>query len=222
VLWRLYERFPSIQNHFKDVHVLQLWTSAPYFLNTTKKQVKTLEDLKGLKIRVTGGPPTEQMKALGGIPVMVPMPDNYLSLDKGVIDGIAIPWEPFHGFRLYEVIKYNTLVPLHVTYFSMAMNKQKWESLPKDVQDAIRNVSGLEGSKFWGRNFFDTAEAGVMELTKKGGYQMVKYTLPPEEVERWTNVAGIPLWKEWVKKMEGKGYTDAQRIFDTALDLLKK
>ena len=57
---------------------------------------------------------------------------------------------------------------------------------------------------------------------KKGGYTMVKYTVPPEEVERWTNVAGIPLWKEWVKKMEGKGYSEAQQILNTALEMLKK
>jgi TRAP-type C4-dicarboxylate transport system substrate-binding protein len=221
VLWKLYEKFPAIQNHFKDVHVLQLWISDPYFLNTTKKQVKTLEDIKGLKIRVTGGPPTEQMKALGGIPVLIPMPDTYLSLDKGVIDGMAAPWEPLHGFRLYEVIKYCTLVPLHATYFSMTMNKQKWESLPKDIQEAMTSVSGLEGSKFWGRNFFDTAEAGVLELTKKTGYGMVKYTLPPEEVERWTKVSE-PLWKDWIKKMEGKGYSEAKQILTLTLEMLKK
>ncbi len=51
-LWKLYEKFPSIQAEYKDVHVLQLWASHPYFLITTKKQVKTMEDMKGLKIRV--------------------------------------------------------------------------------------------------------------------------------------------------------------------------
>ena len=52
VLWKLYEKFPAIQREYKDVHVCQLWTSHPYFLITTKKQVKTIEDIKGLKIRV--------------------------------------------------------------------------------------------------------------------------------------------------------------------------
>ena len=129
VLWKLYEKYPSIQNHFKDVHVLMLWTSHPYILITTKKQVKTLEDIKGLKIRVTGGPPTEQMKALGAVPVLMPMPDTYLALDKGVIDGMGAPWEPILAHRLYEVVKYYTIVPLSAVYFSMPINKQKWESL---------------------------------------------------------------------------------------------
>ena len=222
VLWKLYEKFPVIQREYKDVHVLQLWTSHPYFLITTKKQVKTMEDIKGLKIRVTGGPPTEQMKALGAVPVLIPMPDNYQSLDKGIIDGMGTPWEAIHGFRLYEVVKYYTIVPLSAVYFSMSMNQQKWESLPKDIQQAIASVSGLEAAKFWGRNFFDTAEEGVMERIKAGGYQMVKYVMPQEEVERWQKVAGEPLWKEWVNKMEGKGHPEAQEILNATLELLKK
>jgi TRAP-type C4-dicarboxylate transport system substrate-binding protein len=222
VLWKLYEKFPAIQREYKDVHALQLWTSHPYFLITSKKQVKTMEDLKGLKIRVTGGPPTEQMKALGAVPILIPMPDCYQSLDKGIIDGMGAPWEATYAFRLYEVVKYYTIVPLSAVYFSMSMNKQKWESLPLDVQQAITSVSGLEAAKFWGRNFFDTAEEGVIDKVKKGNYQMVKYTVPPEELERWIKVAGEPLWKEWVKKMESRGRPEAQQILNTTLELLKK
>jgi TRAP-type C4-dicarboxylate transport system substrate-binding protein len=135
---------------------------------------------------------------------------------------MGAPWEPILAHRLYEVVKYYTIVPLSAVYFSMPINKQKWESLPKDVQDGITSVSGLEGAKFWGRNFFDRVEAAVDETVKKGGYPMVRYTVPPEEVERWTQVAGMPIWKEWVKKMESKGYPEAQQILNTTLDMLKK
>ena len=131
MLWKLYEKFPSIRKEFADVQPLMLWTSNPYFLLTTKKQVKTLEDLKGMKIRVTGGPPTEQIKALGAVPTPIPMPDIYQALDKGVIDGMGAPWEAIHGFRLYEVAKYYTMVPLSAVYFSLCTNKQKWKSLPQ-------------------------------------------------------------------------------------------
>jgi TRAP-type C4-dicarboxylate transport system substrate-binding protein len=222
VLWKLYEKFPSIQQEYKDVQPLTLWASSPYFLITTKKQVKTIEDLKGMKIRVVGGPPTEQMKALGAIPTLIPMPDTYLSMDRGVIDGMGAPWEAIHAFRLYEIVKYYTILPLSAVYFSMSMNKAKWESLPKDVQQAIMSVGGLDGAKFWGKNFYDTAEGGVEELIKKGNYQVTKYTVPPAELSKWGKVAGEPLWKEWVKRMEGKGRPDAQKVLDAALELLKQ
>jgi TRAP-type transport system periplasmic protein len=222
VLWKLYEKFPSIQQEYKDVQPLTLWASSPYFLITTKKQVKTIEDLRGMKIRVVGGPPTEQMKALGAIPTLIPMPDTYLSMDRGVIDGMGAPWEAIHAFRLYEIVKYYTILPLSAVYFSMSMNKAKWESLPKDVQQAIMSVGGLDGAKFWGKNFYDTAEGGVEELIKRGNYQVTKYTVPPAELSKWGKVAGEPLWKEWVKRMEGKGRPDAQKVLDAALELLKQ
>jgi TRAP-type C4-dicarboxylate transport system substrate-binding protein len=218
VLWKLYEKFPSIQRQFQDNHVLLLYTSNPYILITTKKQVKTLEDLKGLKIRMTGGPPTEQMKALGGVPMMIPMPGNYIALQKGVTDGMGAPWEAILGFRLYEVVKYYTEVPFPAVYFSIAFNKNKWNSLPRDIQDAIMGVSGLKGSKFWGRNFFDTAKEGLFQKT---GVEINFYSLTPGERAEWLKIGGKPIWNQWVKSMKSKGHPEAQDILDEALMMLK-
>ena len=220
-LWKLYEKFPSIQREYQDVKVLMLWTSEPYMLITSKKAVKTLEDIKGLKIRAVGGPPSEQMKALGAIPTLIPMPGNYEALDKGGIDGMGAPREAIPGFRLYEVVKHYTRVPLSAVYFSMSFNKRKWDSLPKDIQQAIMSVSGLEGSKFWGRNFFDTAEQSVLDAVKKGNHEMNRYEMPAQEQARWRKVAGENLWADWVKRMEGKGRPDARKVLDATLQMLK-
>jgi len=54
------------------------YTTSPYFLINAKKEVKTMEDLSGLKLRTVGGPPTEALKLLGGTPVMMPYPDTYI------------------------------------------------------------------------------------------------------------------------------------------------
>jgi TRAP-type C4-dicarboxylate transport system substrate-binding protein len=118
-------------------------------------------------------------------------------------------------------VKYYTIMPLSAVYFSMSMNKKKWDSLPKDIQDAIMSVSGLEGSIFWGKNFFDTAKEGVLEAVKKGNYQMDVYVMPPDEVAKVTQIAGKPLWGEWVKRMESKGHPQAGEILNTTLELLK-
>lgn len=221
LLWKLYEKFPAIQQEFADVKPLLMYTSDPYLLITSKKQVKTMDDIKGLKIRMTGGPPTDQMKALGGIPMLIPMPDNYISLQKGVIDGMGAPWEAIHGFRLYEVVKYYTDAPFPAVYFSISMNKNKWNSLPKDVQAAIESVGGLEGSKWWGKNWFDTAKDAVMKRAGEEGIKIELYKMPKEEKERWLEVSGKPIWQDWVKSMEAKGKKDAQAILDAALDMLK-
>src|SRR3981189_3240188 len=220
VLWKLYEKFPSMQKEYGEIQPLLLHTSSANLL-VSKKPVKTLEDLKGMKLRVLGGPPTEMAKALGAVPTLIPMPDVYQSLDKGVVDGAAAPWEAVQGFRLYEVARNYTIAPFYVAYFSVCANKQKWQSLPKDIRDAIMSVSGLPGAKFWGKNFFDTAEEGVIERAKAGNYELNRFQVPPEQLARWTKLAGEPIWDEWVKKMEGKGHKDARDILNATLDSLK-
>ncbi len=154
--------------------------------------------------------------------MMVPMPDNYMAMQKGVTDGMGAPWEAIHGFRLYEVANYYTETPFPAVYFSIAMNKRKWDSLDKDIQDAIMSVSGLEGSKFWGRNHFDTAKDGVMEKVKSMGKSIEIYSLSDAERQRWLDKAGKPVWDQWVKRMEAKGHANAQEILDTAVSLGKK
>ena len=146
---------------------LALYTATPFFIISSKKQVKSLEDLQGMKVRIVGGPGTAHFKALGGVPTPMPMPDVYQALDKGVIDGAGAPWEAVHAFRLYEVGKYVTMAPLATVYFSICANRAKIESLPADVRAQIMSVGGLAGSKFWGKNFFDSAEAGVYDDLKK-------------------------------------------------------
>ncbi|GAI39870.1 unnamed protein product, partial [marine sediment metagenome] len=88
------------------------------------------------------------------------------------------------------------------------------------VQKAIESVSGLEGSKFWGKNMFDSAAQAVDKIIKEGGYEVTYYTPPPEEVAKWSAIAGEPLWEEWVKKMEGEGHPEARDILNTTLGLI--
>ncbi len=219
-LWKLYEKHPEIQKEFADNKVLLLYTSPPYTLITRDKQVKTLEDLKGLKIRMTGGPPTDMMTALGAVPLLQPMPEMFLNLQKGVVDGMGAPWEAIHGFRFYEVVKHYTEVPFPAVYFSISMNKAKWASLSKDVQDAIMSVSGLEGSKFWGKNFFDSAKKAAIDKAKENKIDIMPTELTQEERQRWLEIGGKPIWEQWVQKMEKDGRPEARKILDSALEIL--
>jgi TRAP-type C4-dicarboxylate transport system substrate-binding protein len=222
VLWTLYEKYPAIKKEFADVEPILLYTTSPYFLLTTKKAVRAMDDLKGMKIRVPGGPPTEMAKALGMVPTPIPMPDMYQALDKGVVDGMGTPWEAVQGFRLYEVGKNYTMVPMFTAYFSICANKQKWASLPADVRQQIASVGGMTGAKFWGKNFFDTAETDALAKIKAGKHEMNRIDPPADEVARWQKVAGEPLWDAWVKKMEARGHKEARQILDDTLAMLKK
>jgi len=220
--WALYEKFPEIQAQSADAKILTVWTTEPYWFLTTKKHIKVLEDFKGMKIRMTGGPPTEMMKLLGGVPMMVPMPDNYLNLQKGVTDGMAGPAEAIVGFRIYEVAKYYTFVPTVCVSFLLAMNKDVWNEMPPDIQEAIMSVSGESQSIRYGGYCFDGAREKMPGIIEKAGYEMITYTPPKEEVDRWIEVAGKPLWDGWAEKMEAKGHANAREILDETLRLVEQ
>ncbi len=217
-LWKLYEKFPEIQKEYKDVKVLLFYTSEPYSLITVDKPVTSLEDIKGMKIRMSGGPPTEMMQAIGGIPMLIPMPDNYISLQKGVIDGMGVPWEAINVWRFYEVVNHYTQVPFPAVYFSISMNKRKWEGLPQDVKDAITTVSGEYGSRYWGRNFFDKMKEEGMNKVKAQGHGDNIHTLSVDEKKRWLKVGGEPIWENWVTKMEAQGHKNARQILNFVLE----
>jgi TRAP-type transport system periplasmic protein len=221
IFWKLYQKYPAIQDQFKDNHVLLTFASQPYFLITTKKQVKTIDDIKGLNIRVTSGPPIDMMKLLGATPVTKGMPDTYLALQKGELDGMLVPWEAMLSFKQYEVVKYYTYAPFVTVYFTQAANIAKWNSLPKNIQDQINTVCGLPGSEFWGANQFDSAAAAGREQVKAQGVEMIEYTMPDDELAKWNAVAGKPLWDTWVKTQTAAGHPEAQQILDDCLSLIK-
>jgi TRAP-type C4-dicarboxylate transport system substrate-binding protein len=179
-----------------------------------------MEDLKGLKLRIIGGPPVESMKALGGVPVMIPAPDIYTSLEKGLIAGAGREWSLTDAFKVWEQLRYYTYVPLYVGYFNIVMNLDKWNSLPSDIQEQIMGECGFKGSQLWGRGR-DLVKKAVKEKIAAGGYDMIEYTPPPEEQDRWLAVGGKPMWEKWVADMEAKGQPRAQEILDTLLELIE-
>jgi TRAP-type C4-dicarboxylate transport system substrate-binding protein len=220
VFWKLYEKYPSIREEFKDLHLLYAAVSAPAVLITSKKQVKTLEDMKGMKFRVTGGPPTDYLKAISASPIMVPMVDVYMNLQKGVIDGVLASWTSVQSMSFYEVTDYVTNVPVYSTYAGRGMNLDVWNSLPSDIQEAINSVSGFDRSVVFGKTQFDDHTKVVRSELKELGHDMNEYTPPESELARW-QAAAKPIWDQWLSDMKAAGHTEAQDILNTALELVK-
>lgn len=220
VLYQLYARFPEIQNEYRNVKMLTPHIAGPYFLQTVRKQVKTLEDLKGLKIRTIGGPPTAAMRLLGATPLLIPIPDIYLALQKGVLDGAGTTFNAALEWRYYELIKYYTYVPLYSGASFMIMNLNKWNSLPKDIQAQIMSVTGLDAARRVGKAFRDEVEPSFRERLAKDNYTMTEYALPKDEMNRWIDVGGKPVWESYVKQLEAKGLP-AQKVLDETLKLLR-
>ena len=224
IFWRLWEKYPEIQREYVNIYPIVLFTTSPYHIITTKKQVKTLEDLKGMKLRIIGGPPTDSFRSLGASPMMVAMSDCYTAMQKGVLDGMGVPIGAVEIFNFYEVIKYLTDAPLYVGYFSMAMNKDKFDALPPDLQQVIRDVGGYKGSRWYAEYMSDIpvkkAFEEIAEFEAKGGRKVIQYTMPDDQYARIVDIGGKPIWDAWVKKMKDKGLP-GRAVLDEMLKLVE-
>jgi len=200
-----------------DVKVMYLHGNPPSIVQTVRKPVKTLDDLQGLKMRVTPlGTPIA--KALGAAPVAMPMGDAYDALSKNVVDGGFLPYETMEGWKLGEVIKYSTESwPVGFTSaWYVVMSKKKWDSIPPEWQKVIEEVN-KEWIEKTGKVWDEVDAAGKAFLTKQGGKTI---TLSAKEGDRWRK-AVKPVLDEYVKMTNSKGLPGDQ-VLKFALDYLKQ
>lgn len=218
----LYEMSPEIQKEYADVKVLFVYVGSPYYLFTTRKPVNSLESAKGLKIKAFAGPPTEMWKALGVIPLNIAISEAYEALDKGVIDGIESGWAGVGTQKLYYVCKYRTDVTSSGGCLAMIMNRDKWNSLSSDLQQAIMSVSGVRGAEFAGQRVYsDKERESIVAMAQKDGKTIENVSLAPGEYEKWLEVGAKPVWSNWAAQKDAKGLP-GQKVIDAACNLMEK
>ncbi|MEJ2639826.1 MAG: TRAP transporter substrate-binding protein [Desulfosarcinaceae bacterium] len=200
-LWKTYEQFPEFQKEYADTKLLMLSAHAPGFFATVKKPVKSLADLKGLKIKTASSFTTNALELFGAVPVTQPVTETYTSLERGVLDGVVMPFDGIVIFKLNELLKYYTPADFYSLVFWVAMNKHKFESLPDNVQQIIEENSGLSFSRAFGKSF-DQTYAAMKQVCLKTGMQEVKF--PDSEMQKLIQLTE-PMKDQWVKEMEAKG-----------------
>ncbi|SHM37467.1 TRAP-type C4-dicarboxylate transport system, substrate-binding protein [Caldanaerovirga acetigignens] len=209
VLWNLYKRSPEFQQEYGDVVVLGLWVTDPSeFL--TKKPVKKPDDLKGMRIRV-GGPSREAMiKKLGGTPLVIPMPDVYDAMQRGIIDGDCNGPSVVESYKLHEVIKYATrgLRAFHSAQV-IFMNKDKWNSLSPEDQKLLESLTGEVIYKKATEIYNAGYEKG-MNMAVKSNVVITEIT--PEQRKEWMEKTK-DLINEWLNAANQKGIP-GQKILD--------
>lgn len=107
----------------------------------SKKEIKSLADFKGLKVRVGGYLPTLGIKALGASPVTIAGSELAPAMMAGTIDAVLTSLGYGYSIGLAKVSKFYTLTPLSPTWTAVTvMNKKSFEALPKDLQQVVLDV----------------------------------------------------------------------------------
>ena len=214
--WQMFEKHMK-DTEFKDVHILGTWVHGPGMIHTNT-EVRTPADMAGLKIRGGSRTVNNLLEKMGATPVGMPVPAVPEGLSKGVIDGTTIPWEVTAALKVPELVGNHTEFDgeaLYTLTFVLAMNKDRYESLPADLQQIIDDNSGLEFSIFAGGTQADS-DGPARKLAVDNGNNIV--TVSGADLDAW-RAAAQPIYDEWVADMESKGI-DGQALIDEARALM--
>jgi TRAP-type C4-dicarboxylate transport system substrate-binding protein len=188
-----------LHKEFEGVKVLELNGCIQSFV-WSKRPVRTMEDMKGLKLRSPGGHQTNYIKALGAEPVFMPLGDVYLALETGTIDGVVTCSPLVLAFKLHEVVKHGVVATFGCVTEGVVMNQKSWERTPDDLKPIIQEVVGNPFAVTHGLNR-DVYKTMIQEIQDKG---VTLYELPAAEQARWSEKFQEET-RKWVQGLEAKG-----------------
>lgn len=216
-MWKTFESSPDFQKEYAKVKVLALFCHPPGHFHTIKKPIRSIDDLKGLKIRTVSPAVTDALKIYGAIPVEMPITDTYTALERGVVDGTVIDWGGLEVFKLNDLVKYSTETDFYIVTMAVLMNKRKWDSLSPEIQKIIDENSGLALS-LWCGDVYDATDDPAKQRVVNPGLQVID--LPEADLKK-LNALTIPQREQWVKDMQARGL-DGQAVLNTALHYLNE
>ena len=130
----LASRFPEFGKELAGLHVLAVQAGNFPGILTRSKQIQSLADLRGLRLRAQSDA-IDVLKQLGADPVNMPMGDVYSALAKGVIDGVVAPADTIESLHFAEVAKnFSTIRFSRGAYPARAISDKAWRRLPPDLQ----------------------------------------------------------------------------------------
>jgi TRAP-type C4-dicarboxylate transport system substrate-binding protein len=190
-----------LEPEYQGVKILYLLTHQPGGLHTASKPVRTVDDIKGLRIRFASVTIKSFIAALGGTPVGVPPSGIADALQKNTIDGCFVDYGGAHtAFRLGGLVKYTTEMYSYVSSFGVVMNPNSFANLPPDLQKLIEETTRPrieQVGKLW-----DSADApGKQYLMSEGDTPIV---LSKEQDTLFKQI-GNDDSKKVLAELDGKG-----------------
>ena len=217
-----YLNCPSCLEEFKKLNSVPLsgWTSSAYML-ACREPVKSLADLKGKRVRATGGA-AEFIKHLGGVPVGATLVEAVGLLQRGGLDCQYGIHDWLRTFGYADFAKHLTDHPLGLTgpAIGFMLNRDFWNKLTPDQKKLYMQQAVWMSANQAVGNFIKSNEAGLQQVIKEKGVQLVKV-----DAKEWDD-AGVAF-----KKLERQtnidqattfGVKDAGKIIDSYENAVKR
>jgi len=142
IFWELWAEHAELREEFSGVVVLAANSLSPMFVMTTAKPIRSLDDLRGLRLKSTAEK-VRALRRLGVDAVAMPMSEAYFALSRGILDGAVSPADTLISLHFDEMIRYITLLPNpRPPYPSRAINLDAWNRLPGELRKLMADSSG--------------------------------------------------------------------------------
>ncbi|GAB4222004.1 MAG: DctP family TRAP transporter solute-binding subunit [Spirochaetales bacterium] len=198
-------------------------------LTNSKREVKTPQDIAGLKIRVVGSPLfIDIFKQLGADPVNMNWADAVTAFQQGVVDGQENPKQILTVVKIWEYHKYMTNWNYVLDPLIFGMNKKLWDKFPQDIQQAVQEAAleAAEYEKALARAYLDGDKSLNLLRTKfqvkelpQEPFKMAKEKgfvitdLTPAQVQAFKD-ATKPIYDKWIPQI-------GKELFDLAVADMK-
>ena len=211
-LWNLLEN-GTLAAEYAEVKTLALFIYPQSNIHVSKP-IRTMEDLKGLKLSVSSRVQGDILDALGATPISMPPPDIYSAASRHTINGAAMMWTGVLQFKIAEVTSYHLESWLGSGTGFVLMNKDAYAKLPQKGKEAIDRNSGRVLSQNFGRALDKVAADQRAEVSKMPNHQLA--TLAPDEQKRWEQTAR-PAVDKWIARTP-----DGAKVLESFRAELKK
>lgn len=214
----MYDKFPEFRAEAYEMgaHACAQVNTGTNQIATTERTIYTKEDVKGLKLRISGKPIAQFVEAMEAAPMFMPVSEVYVGMERGVIDGLLMSMIGWRGFRLLDLINNVIKIDLCDNSAWITMNQGSWDSLPADIQEEIEKVNRRWSDEVHPQAGDGERAACEAEMIKLG--KVVFYPSAAEEA-RWKATAQ-PIQDAWVVEMEGLGLP-GQAIMDEAIAFIE-
>jgi hypothetical protein len=190
----------NLRDEFRDVHPICFSCRDRGVLHNFRA-IRTIADLRGLRLHVPNRLAGESIRALGGQGVTVPIPQLPMAVNGHAIEGCLVPWDAVPALRLQDLLKQHTDFAestLSVSTYVLAMNNASYDRLPRELKAVIDDNSGLATAGMAGA-MWDQEAKTVADMVRERGDPIT--VLTADEVLPWRQ-ATEPVIAAWLKQMK--------------------
>ncbi|RZI41761.1 DctP family TRAP transporter solute-binding subunit [Herbaspirillum sp. HC18] len=166
----------------KGITGLAYWDNG-FKVMSANKPLHTVEDFKGLKMRIQSSKVLDaQMRQLGSNPQVMAFSEVYQALQTGVVDGTENPPSNLYTQKMHEVQKHVTVSNHGYLGYAVIVNKKFWDGLPADVRTALEGA--MKDATRYANAIAQQENDQSLEAVRKSGRTQV-YVLNDKEREQW-------------------------------------